>query len=331
MTTQKADDSVYTRGNSFRARAEAHQHSYRETILNTSYDEYGHLLIKADADKGSNFVDPRAHQAAQDRQKKGKGVADRTFANMLSSQAMCFNIFTLLNLQKEIAATVLSPFFPELHKVSEIEIEFTPNQDIFGDQSTFGGVDSDVLVRGETFERQTMIILLETKFVEPEFSICGFRKAGREKHKKPVCPEDIQLGLGMKNCLYSSRKHYKYWERTLEYNVLRKDAVPTAGCPFAGPLWQLWVNFTLAHAVTHKKGADIACFGVIAPASNTRLLGGTEQEVITRFKSLLTHPERMVYIDSDRLIRSIKKNVAKEKPEYTEWADALAARYIIRL
>jgi len=329
MAREQADDAIYTRGTSFRARAEAQQRLFRENILKAGHDRWGHILLPTDANNGLNFAGPGALEAARKRQQEGKGVADRTFHNLLSSQAMCFNIFSLLDLDKDLAARALSPFFPHLTAVNEIIIEFTPDEDMFGDQSKFGGVDSDVYIQGETVDRQTMIILLETKFVEPEFSICGFRKAGRAENKKSVCPDAIQLGQEMKNCLYTSKKHYSYWKRSLEHNILKKDAVPERGCPFAGPLWQLWVNFTLAHAVAHSEKAGIACFGVIAPAANTRLLGA-EHELIPRFKFLLNHPERMVYIDSDQLIRSIKTHVAEEKLPYTNWADYLEARYIIR-
>jgi len=80
---------VYSTGASFRARAEARQREYRAHHLRVGWAEYGHLLTAEAADAGANFVVPAAFTAAQARQTAGKGVARRTFDNMLSSQAMC--------------------------------------------------------------------------------------------------------------------------------------------------------------------------------------------------------------------------------------------------
>jgi hypothetical protein len=88
--------------------------------------------------------------------------------------------------QEDLVMRTLSPFIRQLAAVNKLKIEFIPDEDIFGDQSKFGGVDSDVCILGETDAKQTMIILLETKFEEREFSACGFRKSGRAKHESPV-------------------------------------------------------------------------------------------------------------------------------------------------
>ena len=88
---------VYKNGNSFRARAEARQREYRAQRLRVGWGRYGHLLTEEAAAAGANFLHPEAFQAARKRQTAGKGVAERTFENMLSSQAMCFNIFAPLS------------------------------------------------------------------------------------------------------------------------------------------------------------------------------------------------------------------------------------------
>ena len=164
---------VHTTGNSFRARAEARQREYRANVLKADPGDYGHFLDQGAAERGLNFILPIAFEAAQVRQAKGKGVGARTFENMLSSQAMCFNLFEPLRNDLGLAAEVLSRFVPVLVTVTGISIEHTPDKGIFRDQSGKGGVDCDVLVEGADADGKGIVIVIETKFVEPEFSTCG--------------------------------------------------------------------------------------------------------------------------------------------------------------
>lgn len=319
----------YTTGNSFRAKAEAHQRHYRAQILNIPYETWGHILGEKDANTGKNFVNRAAFKAAEDRKTLGKGIAARTFNNMLSSQAMCFNMFTLLDQYKSMAVKALEPFFPSLYQVDDIIIEHTPSVDIFGDQSEVGGVDCDVLLHGKTEIGRPIIIVLETKYVEREFSTCGFRRKKR-KLDQQNCPENIELTGHKENCLYKQKKQYKYWERTERYALLKPDALPERGCPFSGPLWQLWVNFTLAHAEAERADNGEAYFGIIAPHGNKELLTGDGSSgTIADFKRLLQHPEKVVYIDSDRFILSIQELAKSVSLDVSQWADSLASRYIL--
>ena len=75
---------VYTRGTSFRARAEERQRRYRADILRVSWSKHGHILDPISAASGKNFVVPLAFEAAKVRARQGKGVdEERTFGNML--------------------------------------------------------------------------------------------------------------------------------------------------------------------------------------------------------------------------------------------------------
>jgi hypothetical protein len=219
-----------TAGRTFRARAEARQRQYRVDVLHAQCGDYGHLLDAQAANKGVNFLTQEIHLAAKSRRDAGKGVAPRTFDNMLSSQAMCFNLFAPLAKRPELAAAVLQPFFPSLSGVEEIDIEHTPPKSIFADQSGRGGVDCDVLIRGEDSVGDKIVIVIETKFVEPEFSRCGFRKPGRARIGKPVCPEDVSVQTNRDHCLYAHNKHYRYWEQSDACAVLNDNAIPESGC-----------------------------------------------------------------------------------------------------
>ena len=111
------------------------------------WSAHGHFLDEPAALAGRNFVVPEAFEQAKLRASAGKGVSEkRTFTNMLSSQAMCFNMFSPLANDLGLAATVLKPFFPGLAEVRTIAFEHSPANSVFGDQTGRGGVDCDLLV-----------------------------------------------------------------------------------------------------------------------------------------------------------------------------------------
>ncbi|MBI5535976.1 MAG: hypothetical protein HY898_24865 [Deltaproteobacteria bacterium] len=313
----------YTKGSSFRARAEARQRTYRAQTLAAGWKGYGHLLDDDALEARRNFITREAWQAARDRQAAGKGVAERTFRNMLSSQAMCFNIFATLQADPKLATRILCRLVPGLIQVQTIAFEYTPSNDVFGDQTGQGGVDCDLLIEG-LWDGGPGILVMETKFVEPDFSICGFRKHERIAKSKPMCPEDVPVKSDAHACLYESSKHYLYWARSLEHDTLNAASVPEKGCPFGGELWQLWVNHTLAHVEARNRRAKVARYAVCAPASNNELLQGGE--VLSRFRALVKDPSTVLFIDVDRLVDEIL-SASAGNATLAEWARGVQARY----
>ena len=312
---------TYTHGDSFRARAEARQREYRGNALQVGWSRYGHFLDDQAADTGMNFVVPEAFEAAKERKEAGKGVTRRTFNNMLSSQAMCFNLFAPLAADLDLAATVLSRFFPDLAEVTGLTIEHTPDKDVFRDQSGQAGVDCDVLIRGQNGIGQPLVIVAETKFVEKEFSVCGFRKPGASE----VCPDDVRVADDSGHCLYASRKGYRYWDRTTEHGFLAAEALPGAGCPFGGQLWQLWVNYALAQVEAARSGATKAFFAVCAPRGNSKLL--QDGQVLEEFRRLLKSPGSVVFMDVESLLDTIREMTVGSGDARTKWVTGLTARY----
>lgn len=312
---------IYTKGKSYRARAEARQRRYRASVLGAPHGRYGHFLSDEAAGAGRNFILDEAYLGARERQQAGKGVAQRTFDNMLSSQAMCFNLFAPLATRLELATAVLLPFIDGLLEITAIHIEYTPAADVFGDQTGLGGVDCDVLIEGHTTSG-ALVQVIETKFVEPEFSVCGFRKAGRAKNGLDVCPDDVPLRDDRRACLYTRNKGYAYWQRTDEHDMLAPDAIGDRGCPFGGARWQLWVNLALAHEEAARRGASDVRFAVCASKRNTALLG--DGEVLDGFRDLLRTPDAVSVIDLDALLAHAQRCVPAE---LSGWAAALASRY----
>jgi hypothetical protein len=313
---------IYTKGTSYRARAEARQREYRALTLGAAHGTYGHFLAQTAADEGRNFLLREAFEAARARQCAGKGVAARTFDNMLSSQAMCFNVFAPLSTRLSLAGDALRPFIPGLAEVRSIAIEYTPPADVFRDQSALGGVDCDLLIEGTNSSGEALVLVIETKFVEPEFSVCGFKKSGRAQKGQAVCPDDVPVRSDRRACLYAVNKGYAYWERSDQHELLTEGALADLGCPFAGAMWQLWVNFALAHEEAKRRRAPDVRFAVCASPENRALLDGGK--VLNEFRSLLRRPDHVHFIDLDALLARL---AAIAPPELDTWAANLSARY----
>jgi hypothetical protein len=314
---------VYTRGTLFRARAEARQREYRARELKVGCSRHGHILDDESASAGRNFVRDDIHRTARARAAAGKGVAAGTFNNMLSSQAMCFNVFAPLEADLDLASAVLGPLLG-VAKVGRIVIEHTPMAEIFRDQGGRGGVDCDVLIEATDRDAASVVVVIETKFVEPDFSTCSFRDRKRLDKDKPYCPDEIAVSEDHRQCLYSARKSYAYWERSAEFATLARDKLPVVGCPFAGPEWQLWVNHTLARAEAAQRGAARAVFAVCAPASNEALLRGG---ILDCFQARLANRDTFRFLPLDDLLGQIRKMMEREPNERRNWASALSARY----
>lgn len=318
-TTQEELGPAYTSGPTFRARAEQRAREHRARVLKVGWDRHGHILNAAAVEAGANFITEAAHRAAKNRDRAGKGVGARTFENMLSSQAMCFNIFGPLAEDLPLATSVLATVLPGLQAVTGVQFEFTPPVDIFRDQTGRGGVDCDLLVDAVWQDGERAVVVIETKFVETEFSVCGFTK--------PTASAQCDVGTvpvrgDSQACLYASRKGYLYWDRTRELGNINLQALPDAGCPFAGPYWQLWVNHTLAHALATRSRAKHAVFAVCAAAQNEALL--KSGAVLDGFKSLVKDPDTVRFVSLDALLAAIQGHA----PPGNAWATGLCQRYM---
>ncbi len=327
--TKKMEGRIYTPGSSFRARAEERQRLYRGRTLGAKPGRWGHLLDDDSRDAGRTFLDPRALEAAQARMEDGKGVVyRRTFGNMLSSQALCFNLFGPLASDDDgraIAAAALSAYLPDLESVESIDIEYTPSAKVFRDQRGPAGVDCDVLLTYRTSGGGEGVLVIETKYTETGFSRCAHCKPDREV----PCPRDVEIGDDFSGCMYSSKNKFLYWQRASEYGTLDMSSFPAQGCPFRGSAWQLWVNHTLAHAVGAETGAEQARFAVCAPAGNSALLRSGAR--LAAFQQLLTSPDSALFIPLEELVERIKEAAADQGEAWVDWAKALDERYVLEI
>jgi len=305
-------EGVYTTGKSFRASAEAAARNYRLTKLQLKdFNKHGHILADDDANNGMNFLPSLRNEilsAVRERDEKGKGIdIERTTKNMLASQAMCFNLFVPLNLNKKYASAFFNQLLGDCQAITGyIEIEYTPSKTMFNDQSGKGGVDCDALLQYKNDKGQNSLLVIETKYVEPEFSICGFRKNefNKQKKKRDLCPVDTIVDPDFSNCRYHYKKHYKYWEVAKASNLFHMDLIHSESCPFGGSLWQLWVNMTLAYRIAKERGCNAFNYAIICHERNDKL--SDNGKVYLEFKNLLRNPNHLKVIHLSEIKRSFE-------------------------
>lgn len=220
----------------------------------------------------------------------------------------------------ELATALFTPFIPLLSRILAIEIEYTPEFDVFRDQSGLAGVDCDVLVEYENLQGQRGVLVIETKFVEPSFSSCGHCKKERD-----ACPADVKIGSDFQGCRYSSKNGFLYWQRSKELATVHLPSAEESGCAFHGPLWQIWVNHTLAHAEAARRGAATAFFAVCAPRQNDTL---NAEALLAEFRQFATHPATILFIPLEDLLHRLT-TICPEDGEWQQWTYLLQSRYII--
>ncbi|MBF0548080.1 MAG: hypothetical protein HQM08_26820 [Candidatus Riflebacteria bacterium] len=286
---------------SYRDLAEAHACDYRARVLRIGPGEHNHWLTEIDGNLGKNFVESFREDiliGLKDRKRAGKGINwKRTTTNLLSSQAMCFNLFFPLQSRLNLLTHCLKHEIPEVNHVNSLCLEFTPPNEILGDQAGFSGVDCDALIRYNRTDGKTGIVVIETKYVEREFSNCAFRR-------KKECASDTFLSGDLSECHYKSKKNYKYWDVTNEGKLLKQGILEDRPCPFGDGKWQLWTNFCLSYGIKKIENAEDFHFIALFPRGNSKL--SNHSEIFDDFRSFISQPERFHTIFLEDLVARIK-------------------------
>lgn len=153
----------------FRARLRLHQSWWRTFRLRvpfgtgptrSSTSPFGNMLLAEDGADGLNFVSPEAHLSFRGALATGRtGVkAWDTANNLLTSQAMCFNVFGHLRHHPDLAAAFFAEVLAEPHTAEVQGIEIEHHSDAIPDKTAFDAY---------TFRSGAGDVAIETKLTEP--------------------------------------------------------------------------------------------------------------------------------------------------------------------
>jgi len=278
-------------------------------ISKKSGNHYFHLITEKD--RLHNFLnEPEILLEVERRVSDHKaGDKNRVFSNTVASQPCCFNLFAPLQKNLSLSSSLFSGLLGKPAIVNEIVIEFTPQtngiygDESIGDQSANGGTDADVAIF-YTAGATKGIILIEFKYIESEFSVCGsFRddaKAKKLRHRclnggfyEDLISSNLSENKGRFECGYLK---YKNWQLTRDSQVFDINAIAgSAGCPFRFSGQQLWRNLLLAEQVAKQRNLDEFSFWVLAPAENTFLWNEKSSNVESEIRKVLTPEGNSVF------------------------------------
>ena len=146
------------------------KHAQMLGLRKNHQQDISHHLKPEDAERGLNFISREAHLYALKRSKSWRVFVnrERVTSNLISSQALCFNLFTDLKmgiLKKDpAAAQVVKSMFPRLpiEKVISLDIEKLPRIEGFKKVATC----FDAVIVFKDAEGGEAIIGLEVKYLE---------------------------------------------------------------------------------------------------------------------------------------------------------------------
>jgi hypothetical protein len=141
----------FARDDPFTARMRFHQSWYRAAVLHApvgtgpkrnSATRYGNLLTEEDANHGLNFLARHIAQVVKRRVDADRGSIDRfrLFGNLLSGQALAFNLFAPLVDQPELATRLIQAIHPDpIQRVTRVSLAWAPRpaNDYLNDLTSF--------------------------------------------------------------------------------------------------------------------------------------------------------------------------------------------------
>jgi hypothetical protein len=349
----KYDPVLYQIGNSWQKKVYKHMSEFLDSKgivkfgITRGGNHYKHLLTDKDAQ--TNFTSPIIYQKTRDRFKLHKaGDIQRALTNTAASQPFCFNLFVYLNERKLLANSLFSTLLKKRITIQHIEIEFTPNKcdsikgfdrkadESLGDQDGKQGTDADVSIFYHYGNREKGVLLIEFKFIEAEFSVCGSyrkKKAVREYCDTPQFYQPLveDRKTNMKHQFLCGYNKYFNWNLTKASSVIDSEKVKSSSCcPFRFGNNQLWRNMLLAEQIAISRGCDEFAFWVFSPKENDAFLWKENNtDVKENFRSTLTQKGkeqfRIVHLEEVfKLLGSIVN-----EPDDIEWLVRMKDKYLI--
>lgn len=315
----------------------------------TNGNQYKHWLTESDANM--NFITTEIHDATLARFNKHKaGDLKRILTNTAASQTYCFNLIIHLQQNPLLADKLFSDLLGKQVKVLHLEPEFTPNEcnsvtgfdrkldESIGDQNHKLGIgtDSDIAVFYNYDNAKKGVLLIEFKFIEPEFSVCS--SFAKKPDIRSTCNSGnyfaeyiVAKGSDKANNFFCGYKKYYNWQLTEKSKVVDGSKIRLmAGCPFRYGLNQLWRNMLLAEQVALARQCDEFGFWVFSSTENDKYLwknGATENQ----FREILTEQGNKGFkkIHLETILDMLKDIVVAEPDRH--WLSGMEAKYRISL
>lgn len=359
------EPKIYDKGNPWEKKVYRHMAEFLQSKGVKNFgatrkgNQYKHWLTNEEAH--FNFISPEIHTATLERFNNHKaGDLNRILINTAASQPFCFNLIIFLQQHPQLADKLFSNLLDKQVKVIHLEPEFTPNEcnsvigfertsdESIGDQNLkLGfGTDADIAVFYTYEGKKKGVLLIEFKFIEPEFSVCSSyagskkkenetpeekqQRIKRNKERQAICNSNSFYNnmVEANNSLCGYNKYFN-WDLTSKSKVVEGEKIKSlSACPFRFGLNQLWRNMILAEQVALSRNCDEFGFWVFSPSENDNYLwknGATEKQ----FREILTQQGnnhfKKVYLEN--IFDSLQKIVSEEHENI--WLTNMETKYRI--
>jgi len=357
------EPKIYDTGNPWEKKVYRHMADFlqskgvQEFGSTSEGNQYKHWLTEEKAH--INFITPDIYNGTLARLDKHKvGDPKRLLTNTAASQPFCFNLIIFLQQHPELANKLFSKLLDNQVKVNHLEPEFTPNEcnsimgfertsdESIGDQGYNRGTDSDIAVFYTYDNGKKGVLLIEFKFIEPEFSVCSSysgskrkknetsgeteQRINRNKERQSTCNSQSFyvefVEAKSSKCGYNK---YSNWGLTSKSKVIDGEKVKSLpACPFRFGLNQLWRNMLLAEQVAQARSCDEFGFWVFSPRENNNYLwknGTTERQ----FREILTQQgnDHFKKIHLEHIFDILQDTVSDEQENL--WLTNMEAKYRI--
>lgn len=250
--------------------------------------------------------------------------------SMVSSQALCVNLFFPLRRHHDVLARFLSLRFSELERVVDLDFEYVGPRNYFNEQGGRGQnrTSADVSIRWLDKAGKGRLTLLEFKFTEPTFGECGKKTNPRRER----CLDASRIVLSPGTECYRAEVGRSYWSiiQSSQGPFLPEALVTETFCPWRYDFYQLMRNQLLAHCIERDPHAsvDSVHFGVCYTDGNEELLQmrpfGGERNPIKAWPKLLKRPETFFSFTVQEFLSVVETGMPEP---LSGWRDYLGRRY----
>lgn len=320
----------------FFERMKEHQIKYKAEVLGIAEmgaskrgNLYAHLLPKGSWDY--NLWEGIRNEARSYFGAKGIAWHDQNY-NLLSSQALCINVFFLFRRHLDILGKFISQYFTDLEKVIDLDFEYIGPKNYFKERGGRGQnrTSSDVAVLWLDKEKRGRMLLLEFKFTETGFGECGQKNNPLPKR----CLNSSKVISSPQRECYRAEVGRTYWSRILSSDSpFRKELLTAESfCPFRYDFYQLMRNQLLAHCIQSDPSSCLARvdFGVFYHSENQALVEmphpfSGERNPLKAWPKVLKNPDTFHTFTMQDFLKTIEPYLSDT---LLGWRSYLKQRYV---